>query len=93
MSKLALRLSLAALLMAPVLNSSAAEATPKARTVASPTSPRFVVKLPTKAIRGRIAKPQVMLFLGRRAPVFRPWIANGTPIYDRRGKAQPLIRR
>ena len=54
---------------------------------------RVAVKLPTKAIRGRIAKPQVMLYLGRRAPVFQPWIRANAPTYDRRNEPRRSLYR
>ena len=54
---------------------------------------RVAVKLPTKAIRGRIAKPQVMLYLGRRAPVFRPWIRANAATYDRRNEPRRSLYR
>lgn len=52
-----------------------------------------VTKLPTKAIRGRIAKPQVVIFFSRRAPVFRPWIASNTLVYGHKNTPRrPLFR-
>lgn len=46
---------------------------------------RVTTTLPTQAVRGRIAKPQVTFFLARRTPTFRPWIAAGAPGVGARG--------